>query len=241
MPARTSTATSTVAIREKPRNAATQLRGQRPDTCGECDETADPHHRRDEVEPVGEAGEERGVRLDALVAGHRQPGREQHADDEGRPQEPGRSRIQASRTSAVTTASPASWRRTQCRSGSSSRSARGRRRGGRRTAAGARRRPHHEGRDSHVERGDPAGRGEAVESVGQPSRQRLAEHEQAEARRSDQERQPDEVRPPSDVVGPGRSVEPYASVGGGGLTPIPKVYTPDPVWPSDDVARQRTV
>jgi hypothetical protein len=42
----------------------------------------------------------------------------------------------------------------------------------------------------------------------------------------------------SDHPGP---VEPYASVGGGGVTPIPNVYTPDPVWPSDDVARQRTV
>ena len=109
VPATTSTATSTVAIREKPRKAVRRKRRERAARRTVASATRPPTHSsaRHEVEPVGEAREEGRVRLDALVPGEREP-RGEARSRRGTPARAveGRSRIHASSTSAVTTAYP---------------------------------------------------------------------------------------------------------------------------------------
>ena len=212
VPARTSTATSTVAMREKPRNASRRRSGcERPDARRERDEASDPEHRGDEVEPVGEAGEEGRVRLHALVPREREPGREPDPDQKGRPQE------------ARTVEDPGEEH--QCRHERvperhrDERDAETSLRRDRREVAveevderdlqgvGG---THHERGDADVEHGDATDGRDPVEPVRKPRRQRLAEHEQPETDRPDDERERDEERPAGGVV---RPVRPRRAVG----------------------------
>ena len=199
-------------MRENPRKASRRRSGrERPDARRERDEASDPEHRGDEVEPVGEAGEEGRVRLHALVPREREPGRKPDPDQKGRPQEP------------RTVEDPGEEH--QCRHERvperhrDERDAETSLRRDRREVAveevderdlqgvGG---THHERGDADVEHGDATDGRDPVEPVRKPRRQRLAEHEQPETDRPDDERERDEERPAGGVV---RPVRPRRAVG----------------------------
>ena len=73
---------------EAEERAPPQRRRERPDARRQGNEAADPEDRGDEVQPVGELGQERRVRLDALMSRQRQAGGEAEPDQERRPEEP---------------------------------------------------------------------------------------------------------------------------------------------------------
>ena len=185
--------------------APPQRRRERPDARRQGDEAADPEDRGDEVQPVGEPGEERRVRLDALVPRQRQAGGEAEPDQERRPEEP----------------RPVEDPREQDE-GRHDRVAQGHRderdpearlRRERREVAveqvderhlqrvGG---PHHERGDADVEHRDPAGRRDPVEPVREPLRERLAQDEEPESDRAEQQGERDEERPPRCVIRPPR-------------------------------------
>ena len=189
VPARTSTATSTVAIREKPRNASRRSSGASGQT-HVASATRPPTQSiaATRWSQSAKPREEGRVRLHALMPREREPGREPEPDEEApaRAATDGRGSTTRS-TSAVDERVPERHR--------DERDAEARLRRDRREVAvqevderelqrvlG----PHDEGGDADVEHGDATDGREPVEAVRKPRRQRLAEDEQPEPDRPEQ-------------------------------------------------------
>ena len=238
VPAARSTPIRKTAMREKRRNAARRRsRRERPDDDREGQDTADPEHRRHEVHPVRDLGERRRVRLRSLVARERVAPDEHEGEQERRPAQERRVEHPCEHEDREADPEPeASSRGTRSRSASTPRTATGRRRAGRRPRPGARspsgsrspRCPVLSARNApsvprrwtrRSTRGSTA-RGRTRSRI--PTTPIISASETKSAQRATSSRH---VTPDA----------PTASVGGGGVTPTPKVKTPFPTCPSAEI------